>query len=268
MLFISFLCAACLVPSAVVDEQATVEETYDRWQELGIRLAEGVVLQDVLDYRPPVVPGVRFVSMAELQSEIHSGASAEHNADLGSPHHNEPDLTNPMGFMWRLGTERLPADLYERPFETWSDESYAVFSEDILAVDFEMIANPGDYANLLNRLSRLGGGLVVLNNVTDEMPNTWLAELGVSRHATLEFEFQGERHQWRMELNHDWVDPLVFVRFDQLIELTGAPQRLYSLNDGGQSDLFFVSTPATAAELGRFSGAELRDWRSFRDELP
>lgn len=247
---------------------AETVEAYAALTELGFALNSGITLPELVAYEFPRPPGVRFITRSQLEEEMDSGTFYGGIVVVTErPAEADADRTPAGELVWKMGGEYLPADFYTWSWEERQAYEPRYFSDNVAAIDFEGIANSGDYSSLLYRLSRLGDGVVEVNNAEDRFPWIWLVELGLARSVTLEFEFAGAVERWTMVIDQDWVDPLFFVRFDQLVETADPSKRLYSFNDGGQSDLFFIASPSTAADLARLVGEPVRDWRSFRGEI-
>jgi len=257
---------ATLQASEVPAAQA---EAYAALVGLGFELNSDFTLADAIGYEPPQIPGARYLTHDEFMSELGTGSTRSGDVYIvAGPETAEADIQPAnlaRDLVWTMGDQWLPADFYERDPASWLELDGVYFSDDFALIDFERIENPGDYASLLERLARLGGGVATVANVRDHLPPLLLWELGLGS-ASIDFDFNGAPVHWSLEVEDDWVDPRFFVWFDELVEQTGSDTALYSFNDG-QSDLFFIAAPSTAAELARLVDQPLRDWRSYRGDL-
>lgn len=239
--------------TAMTEVTPAQERAYEALIELGVTLNAPFDLNDVVTYEDPAI-----------RWSIEHGFLVMDEASPPAGQNNEQAAAS--GLIWTMGREWLPDNIMELdPREQLAREP-VFFSNDVALIDFECIEDDGSYVRLLGELMRLGEGIVAVSNARDSFASLEVRESGGGE-AVLEFEFGGELRRWTMQLDFDWVDPLFFVRFDQLVEAADPTKRLYSFNDGGQSDLFFIASPSTAADLARLVGEPVRDWRSFRGEI-
>lgn len=115
------------------------------------------------------------------------------------------------------------------------DASLGWRSDDVLFVDTECIENHGDYARIAERMRALSGGALPLENIRDYVD----VEAG---DAWLEFDLDGERQHWDLEVDGDWIDTTLFSRFVALMNARGAGRRYTYISGGGQTFLVGCST--------------------------
>jgi len=125
-------------------------------------------------------------------------------------------------------------------------------SDDVLFVDTECIQDHGDYARIAERMRVLSRGALPLEAVRDYV------DLGAGE-AWLEFELDGERQRWQLEVDDDWVDPAFFSRFAALLKARGAGRRYTSVDMGGQTFLVGCSTEAELRVLRERTGLDV-EW--------
>lgn len=239
--------------TAMTEVTPAQERAYEALIELGVTLNAPFDLNDIVTYEDPAI-----------RWSIEHGFLVVEEAMSPADQSSEQAVVS--GLIWTMGREWLPDNIMEMDPREQLVREPVFFSNDVALIDFECIDDSGSYVRLLGEMTRLGDGAVAVSDARDSFPGLEVRESGGGE-AVLEFEFGGELLRWVLQLDMDWVDPLFFVRFDQLVETADPSKRLYSFNDGGQSDLFFIASPSTAADLARLVGEPVRDWRSFRGEI-
>lgn len=122
--------------------------------------------------------------------------------------------------------------------------------------DYERVEDHGSYASVIARLHRMSEECLPVSCITDcvdlEAETAWV-----------EFDLAGSRIHWDAEVDDDWLDPSVIMRFHELLRAHKAPLRIYSNHtDFGQSVFFACLTPAEFEQfqkLASFKLAELAD---------
>lgn len=109
--------------------------------------------------------------------------------------------------------------------------------------DHERIEDHGAYADVIARLQQMSEGCLPITGITDhvdiEAEVAWVA-----------FDLAGSRIRWDAEVDNDWLDPTVVVRFDELLRAHQKPFRIYANHtEFGQSAFYACLTPA---EFERF----------------
>jgi hypothetical protein len=120
-------------------------------------------------------------------------------------------------------------------------------SDDIWHFDTECIYQHGDYVKIAQRLMRLSKGKLDLANLQDAV---FLDEQAASIH----FDFHGQRFDWELKVNGDWVDPSVFSSFADLFASIPSRARFTYGNVGGQSCFIGFSTPEQTKRLTSLTG--------------
>jgi hypothetical protein len=120
-------------------------------------------------------------------------------------------------------------------------------SDDVWHFDTECIEDHGDYARIAARMSALAQGDLPLRSILDHVD---LEE----EVAWLEFELEGERFHWEMEVSDDWVDPTLFTRFAHLMEQRDTTRRFSYLDLEGQDCIIGCCTPEQLAALRKETG--------------
>lgn len=101
------------------------------------------------------------------------------------------------------------------------EEPYTPICNPLWMCDYERIEDHGAYVEVLQRLELLTAGALGADDVRDFVD----VEEGV---AWLEFDCDGERVRWELLVDDDWLDPTIFVRYDDLLAAKGAAVRIYS----------------------------------------
>jgi len=116
-------------------------------------------------------------------------------------------------------------------------EPYSAIVNSLWMCDYERIEDHGAYKEIVERLELMSGAALGLTDITDyvdlEEASAWVA-----------FSFQGERIRWDAEVDNDWLDPYIIVKYDQLLKKANVGKRIYSNHtDYGQVAFFAVFTP-------------------------
>jgi hypothetical protein len=120
-------------------------------------------------------------------------------------------------------------------------------SENVWHFDTECIHGNGCYTEIAHCLIRLSKGALALANVQDVV---FMDEQA----ASLQFDFQGKRFYWDLEVNNDWVDASVFTKFVELFDTVQSAARFTYGDLGGQSCLIGFSTPEQARTSTALTG--------------
>ena len=248
------------VPPAAAEAALTEEEAYSEFNALGFELNPGFTLDDVLAEAASDGGGGRMVTMDELMQIASELAAGHENADhrAAGPRPSRSGTSTAQRLAWEMGGAGMPGN--------GATGQVQPFSNDFAAIDFERIANAGDYARLMQEMARLAEGKLVISGAEDTLPSEWQDWEGLTE-TQLRFRADGRAQAWTLTVDGDWVDPDFFERFDALIRSADPQLGLYSFSHG-QSDLFFVSSPETAASLARLVGESVRDWHGNRGGRP
>ena len=120
------------------------------------------------------------------------------------------------------------------------------FCRSLWMCDYEGIEGYGDYVVLIRHLQVLSEERPALSNIQDYV------EIGDNK-AWIEFDLNGGRIHWDLEVDNDWLDPFLFVKYDQLLA-EHTDLRIYSNHtDFGQSALLGCFTSNQFDKLNRLS---------------
>jgi hypothetical protein len=120
--------------------------------------------------------------------------------------------------------------------------------------DYECIEDYGDYQKILERLQVLSGGSLPVSNIAD------FVDIEQSK-AWLEFDLEGKRVHWDAQVDNDWLDPYIIVKFDALLR-DKTDLLIYSNHtDFGQSALFACMTESEFSIFGKLSKVKLDETR-------
>ncbi|MBY0572263.1 MAG: hypothetical protein K2P84_01165 [Undibacterium sp.] len=115
-------------------------------------------------------------------------------------------------------------------------EPYTPICDKLWLCDYERIEDHGAYVEILNRLHTMTDSILPISNISDFVD----VEGGV---AWLKFDFNGNRIHWDAEVDNDWLDPNIIVKFDELLQTHQNNLRIYSNHtDFGQNAFFCCFT--------------------------
>jgi len=153
---------------------------------------------------------------------------------------------------YRYLIEVLGIDIEREPFTPMCDRLWMC--------DFERIEDHGSYAEVLERLERMTGGVLRLAAIRDHVDIE--GEI-----AWLEFEHGSRTVKWEFEVNDDWLDPVLLRRYQHLLGQAGGPMRLFiNERDYGQSALLGAFAPEEKAAFDFVSKVKLVTVEAERSE--
>lgn len=122
-------------------------------------------------------------------------------------------------------------------------DSFAPICNRLWMCDYERVEDHGAYTDVIARLQQMSEDTLPISNITDyvdiEEETAWV-----------EFDLDGSRIHWDANVDNDWLDPYIVIKFDKLLETYKTPFRIYSNHtDFGQCAFF---TCFTQDEFERF----------------
>ena len=122
------------------------------------------------------------------------------------------------------------------------------FSSRAWGFDTECVEGSGAYVEIVERLARLAGMSDRVGDLRDEIDlaggSSWL-----------EYTVDGRTRRWDVEVNDDWVDPMVLSYV--MDDLETGDRRFWAL-DNGQAMVVFSIDATSAASLQDLTGGALR----------
>lgn len=115
-------------------------------------------------------------------------------------------------------------------------------SDDIWHFDTECIEDHGDYIRIAQRMKDLSHGDLKLENIEDYVD----VEEEI---AWLEFDLNGEKYHWDLEVDNDWVDTEIFQMFIELLEKQKTDKKYTYFDLRGQDCLIGCCTPQQLEKL-------------------
>jgi hypothetical protein len=126
-------------------------------------------------------------------------------------------------------------------------EPFPRISDDVWHFDVECIEDHGAYVAIAERIRYLAGGKLALSNLRDyvdvERQVAWLA-----------FTVGEQAYRWDLKADHDYVDPDVFARFDQVLAEHAPDLRLIYYDLGGQDCLILMGDSSRMERLRTGTG--------------
>ncbi len=101
-------------------------------------------------------------------------------------------------------------------------EPFTPICDSLWMCDYERVEDHGAYAEVLERLELMTGSALGLSDIEDHVD---VFDEGV---AWVSFTFGGQPHRWDFEVQDDWLDPTVFVKYDQMLKAAESEVRIYS----------------------------------------
>ncbi|MDB6016408.1 MAG: hypothetical protein JWR19_897 [Pedosphaera sp.] len=123
-------------------------------------------------------------------------------------------------------------------------------SDDIWHVDAECIEDHGAYVVLLERFVVLAKGSLPITSLRD------FVDIEAGK-AWVEFELEGKKVHWDLEVNDDWMDPEFYSRLQELVTSRGAGKQFFIAGLGQDSLLSFGDDTMRQA-LCKFSGLKFQ----------
>ncbi|MGG0174797.1 hypothetical protein [Gottfriedia acidiceleris] len=108
------------------------------------------------------------------------------------------------------------------------NENYC--SNEIWYLDTECIEDTGDYVRIAERIRDLSKNYLDLKNIKDNVDIE-------NQEASISFTLDEKDYCWKLEVNDDWIDEKIIVKFNDLLEIKNMDKRVYILDLGGQDCL-------------------------------
>lgn len=131
-----------------------------------------------------------------------------------------------------------------------SEAPYGRISDDIWHFDTEAIEDHGSYVFIAERLRDLADGKLPFEAIRDYVD----IEEGV---AWLSFRLKQKDYRWDLVVESDWVDPVVFDKFDALLREATNGQFRFTYYGLGQDLLIGIATPERLQELRARTGLDM-----------
>lgn len=131
-------------------------------------------------------------------------------------------------------------------------EPYSPVCNKLWMCDYERIEDHGAYKEVIERLELMTEGALGLTNIQDYVD----VEEGK---AWVQFEFNKKTIKWDAEVDDDWLDPYIIVKYDALLKESGKEIRIYSNHgDYGQVAFLAAFTPSEYACYKKLSPIKLK----------
>ena len=132
-------------------------------------------------------------------------------------------------------------------------DAYAPLCERLWMCDYERVEDHGAYTDIVWRLHRMSAQCLPISALAD------FVDIEAEK-AWVEFDLAGSRVHWDVQVDNDWMDPDVVVKFDHLLKTRGTPYRIYSNHtDFGQSAFFACMQPAQFEVFRKLATFQMRE---------
>jgi hypothetical protein len=122
-------------------------------------------------------------------------------------------------------------------------ESFTPKCNRLWMCDYERIEDHGDYEAVLERLELMTDCALGLRDIKDYVDIE-------DDEAWVEFTYRGAIIHWDAEVDNDWLDPFIIVKYDALLKDSRSLFRIYSNHtDYGQIAFFAAFTPEQKARF-------------------
>ena len=131
-------------------------------------------------------------------------------------------------------------------------EPYSPVCNKLWMCDYERIEDHGAYTEIIERLQIMTGSVLKISKISDyidiEEGKAWVA-----------FEYKDEMLKWVAEVDDDWLDPYIIVKYDTLLKDSGSGVRIYSNHtDYGQVAFFAAFTESEYSCYKKLSPIKLQ----------
>jgi len=117
--------------------------------------------------------------------------------------------------------------------------------------DYERIEDHGAYKDVIERLELMTNRALGLTDIKDYVD----VEEGK---AWVEFTFRGKTIRWDAKVDDDWLDPMIIVKYDDLLRESRSQVRIYSNHtDYGQVAFLAAFTPDQKAKFDKICKIKL-----------
>ncbi|PGM57355.1 hypothetical protein [Bacillus sp. AFS053548] len=132
--------------------------------------------------------------------------------------------------------------LIELGSEMELNENYINCSNEIWHLDTECIEDTGDYVRIAERIKDLSKDYLNLKNIKDFVDVE-------NQTASISFTLDEKDYCWKLEVNDDWIDEKIIVKFNDLLEIKNTDKRVYILDLGGQDCLVGIYSKEQVKKL-------------------
>ncbi|MFF3024704.1 hypothetical protein ACFVRR_18965 [Gottfriedia sp. NPDC057948] len=122
------------------------------------------------------------------------------------------------------------------------NENYNNCSNEIWYLDTECIEDTGDYVRIAERIKDLSKNYLDLKNIKDYVDIE-------NQEASISFTLDEEDYCWKLEVNDDWIDEKIIVKFNDLLEIKNSNKRVYILDLRGQDCLVGIYSKEQVKKL-------------------
>ncbi|XRG79937.1 hypothetical protein V5E38_06385 [Rossellomorea sp. GAMAL-10_SWC] len=122
------------------------------------------------------------------------------------------------------------------------NENYNNCSNEIWYLDTECIEDTGDYVRIAERIKDLSKNYLDLKNIKDYVDIE-------NQEASISFTLDEEEYCWKLEVNDDWIDEKIIVKFNDLLEIKNSNKRVYILDLRGQDCLVGIYSKEQVKKL-------------------
>ncbi len=178
---------------------------------------------------------IQLKAFKELGFEFNEGATKE-------------DILN----MW--GREKLESEpfslLYISLGTTVEREPWTPITNQCCLFDTEAIEDNGAYIRIIENMKRISKGELDFKNIEDVVD--WEQEK-----VSVSFELNGNKYDWDLEYNNDWVDANLFSRIVELTKSDNTNGKFTYYNTGGQDLVIGWSTDEELDKINKETGLDI-----------
>jgi hypothetical protein len=116
--------------------------------------------------------------------------------------------------------------------------------------DTEAIEGHGSYIEIMKNLERITRGELNFENIKDYVDIE-------ERIAWVSFNFKEQEYKWDLEIDDDWVDPVLFTKIVELTQINKTKGKYTVFETGGQDIVFGFETPESLKEIKRKTGLNI-----------
>lgn len=181
-------------------------------------------------------------AFAELGIELADGVTNEDLAGLIDPEDLASEPYRTVAVAISHGLERPP---------------WTAIADRIWMCDYECIEGPGSYADIVERLEAMTGGALGLANIDDRVTSE---DVDGKDEAWVGFDYGTIKVKWEFEVDDDWLDPTVIVKYDELLRDSRSDVRIHVVSpqtEFGQAALFGAFTAPQAKRFTELTGIEM-----------
>ena len=173
---------------------------------------------------------------------------------------------NQLGFTFNPGVETDDLNRFPDGYQAFEEQPYALMyavlgqtierepwtpiTNKCWNLDTEVIEDHGAYVEIVENISRVTNGELVLENIEDYVDIE-------EKVAWVSFSCKGDAYKWDLKVDDDWADGALFEKMQDLASKYKTNRKFTYFDTGGQDFVLGFSTPDELEKIRKATGLEI-----------